>query len=513
MPDGEAQSDATDTTNPSLRKKLPAINTKWNAEKIYKQMVILIEFSDETFDKVNVPDPKAEYDRMFNESGYNKGNGAGCVADYFRTQSGGLFNMQFDIFGPVTVSKKAQPYENPTANTKNYGSDSFKEAVNLVVADNPEWDYKQYDWNGDGKVNQVIIIYAGLSGNINAQVAYGHIWPNTSSFSAITTPDGMKISNYTSSGEKWPTSTYRSCGIGTVCHEFTHSLGLPDIYPTSDSMPYSAIDEWDLMDGGNFTNYGNCPPNFSPIEKMLLGWLTPTELTEATTINDMKSIDQGGETYIVKHTDTEYLLLENRQWGGWDAGLPGKGLAIWHINYNKNTWTNNSVNNTKGKYGCSLIAADNMDYDAWDEYITDNSLSTWKNSQRMNNRHLSEAAYPLMDNDGLPLNDSLTDVSVPASLMFNKNADGSTLLGKSISNIKMTADGLISFDFMGGEPTGIDATLVNSEKRIVNSVYDLQGRRISSQFFDEQSGRAERTVHNSQLKRGLYIVNGKKVVK
>ena len=520
MPEGIVQSGAPATTTPSLRKKLPAINTIWDAEKVYKQMVILIEFSDETFDKENIPDPKDKYNHMLNEPGYNENNGVGCMADYFRTQSGGLLNLQFDVFGPVTVSQKAQPYEKPTSNTRNYGSDSFKEATNKVLADNPDWDYKQYDWNGNGYINQVIFVYAGIPGNISIETAYGHIWPNTSSFTTITTPDGVRISNYTASGEKWPTSSYRSCGIGTICHEFTHSLGLPDIYPTSSSMPFSAVDEWDLMDGGNFTNYGWCPPNYSPIEKMLLGWMTPVELTDATTITDMKPIDQGGETYIVKHTDSEYLLLENRQWNGWDAGLPGKGLVIWHINYNISTWNGNTVNNTKGKYGCSLFAADNMDYDAWDEYMSDNKLSTYRNSQRMNNYHLSGAPYPLQQDNGTPLNDSLTDVSAPAALMFNKNADGSNLLGKSISNIKMTADGLVSFDFMGGDPTGICASLTNSEQRTMG-IYDLQGRRISSAeanscvpsvASDQRSSASLFTPHSS-LKKGLYIVNGKKVVK
>ena len=489
------QNDAPPTT--TTRKRLPAIRTEWDAEKTYKQMVILLEFSDQTFDATNMPDPKSYYQRLFNEKGYNEGNGLGCVADYFRSQSGGLLNLEFDVFGPVTVSQKAQPYGSPTADTRNYGTDSFIEATKSILASNPDWDYKQYDWNGDGTIEQVIYVYAGVSGNTGS-TSYGHIWPNTSSFGNIKAPDGTRISNYTSSAEKWPTPTYRSCGIGTICHEFTHSLGLPDIYPTAKGMPYSVADEWDLMDGGNFTNYGWCPPNYTSLEKWLLGWLTPIELTDPVTITDMKSIEDGGNTYIIKHTATEYLLLENRQWQGWDAGLPGEGLVIWHVNYNKTNWRNNSVNNTLGQYGFSLVPADNMDYDQWKEHI--GTGGNYQNSMRMNNRHLSTAPYPWIQDEQVK-NDSLTDTSTPASIMITANGTGAKMLGKSITNIRITDNGMIAFDFMGGIPSGIWSVTDepwatdNTPRATGIGVYDLQGRPVTP-------------LSTSSTSRHLYIIKG-----
>ena len=64
-----------------------------------------------------------------------------------------------------------------------------------------------------------------------------------------------------------------------------------------------------------------------------------------------------------------------------------------------------------------------------------------------------------------------------------------TTLGSMLDNYQSSLVG--SFD---GGTTGISATLVNSEQRIVNSVYDLQGRKVA------------------QPTKGLYIVNGKKVM-
>ncbi|MBQ9230902.1 MAG: M6 family metalloprotease domain-containing protein [Prevotella sp.] len=425
------------------RRALRTPNTDWDASRTYKQMVILFSFSDVDFTMEN---SKEYYQRLFNEEGYNERNGKGCVADYFREQSGGLLNMQFDIYGPVQVSGKAQPYDKPTSSTRNYGTSSMREATQVILDENPTVDYSQYDWDGDGNIEQVIYVYAGTPGNLGSST-YGCIWPNTSSFSTITTPDGKKISGYTASGEIWGMTSQEPkqpvyCGIGTICHEFSHSLGLPDIYPTSGNI-FSAVDEWDLMDGGNFTNYGWCPPNYSPLEKMLLGWLTPIELTETVSITGMKPVSEGGAVYQIKHTDTEYLLLENRQWTGWDAGVPGKGLVIYHVNYNSTAWRSNRVNSftSEDDFRYKLVHADNMNYAEWDDYENQHGISKYANSGWMNNVHLSTSAYPF------DANDELTDTSIPDSEMQTGDANDETLLLKPISHIRMADDGQVSFDF------------------------------------------------------------------
>lgn len=433
--------------------KLPAINNQWNPEKTYHQLVILINFCDKQF--LN-EDPNTLYHRIFNEAGYNEGKGPSCMADYFREQSNGLFNLQFDIYGPYEVSQKAQPYSNPNDKTRNYGKNSFIEATNMLIEQNPNMDFSPYDWNGDGRIEQVVFVYAGAPGNLGS-TTYGYVWPNTSSFSSIETPDEHTISNYTASGEYWPYSTPVSCGIGTICHEFSHSLGLPDIYPTNGAA-YSVCDEWDLMDGGNFTNYGWCPPNYTPLEKMLLGWLTPTELTEATSVTGLASVAEGGTIYQIRHSDTEYLLLENRQQRSWDAGVPGHGLMVWYVDYDESAWKGNTPNNrtVKNEEDISILVprfrpvyADSMDYAAWANKISKEGLSSYQNKSRMNKRHLSTSPYPFEENNAL--------------------------VDEYITNIQESEDGLISFDFMGGA-SGIKE--MNDAKLNRHEYYDLQGRRI-----------------------------------
>ena len=436
------------STTRGVRRVLPTPTKTWDASRIYKQMVILVEFSDFSF---NREDPREAYDKIFNESGYNERDGAGCVADYFREQSGGLFNLQFDVYGPVKVSSKAQPYGKPTSDTRNYGNEVFREATKKVVEANPSVDFSQYDWNGDKYVDQVIYVYAGYAGNQGSSACYGYIWPNTASFSSVSAPGGIRISNYSSSAELWYSSSSKhSFGIGTICHEFTHCLGLPDIYPTSSIAGYSVVDEWDLMDGGNFTNYGWCPPNYTPLEKILMGWMTPLELTEAQNITNLEPISKGGATYIIRHSDTEFLLLENRQQSGWDAGIPGHGLVIWYVDFDKSAWRGNTPNNRENSPRFRIICADGLDYDAWSKKQEQEGFTTYQNSNRMNKRYFSTAPYPF--------------------------GEINSLAEEYITNITESTDSLVSFDFKGGA-SGIRS--VNTHSSPLSSQYfDLQGRYV-----------------------------------
>jgi hypothetical protein len=233
------------------------------------------------------------------------------------------------------------------------------------------------------------------------------------------------------------------------------------------------------MDGGNFTNYGWCPPNFTPVEKWILGWLSFTDLESPATITGLKPASDGGKVYRIKHSDSEWLLLENRQHQGWDAGAPGKGLVIYHVNYDGSVWRGNTVNNNANARRFELVHADNMDYDAWTDYMDKNRLGTYAVSPRMQNRHLSTSPYPWTTDSTSFVNNELTVTSVPAPKMNYPNGAGDYLLDKPITNIRMSEDGLISFDFMGGDKTGIKYVEPQSSN-LQSQTYDILGRRLSS---------------------------------
>lgn len=446
---------------------LPAtIHTDWDPDRIYRQLVVLVSFSDCEF---SMEDPQATYNAMFNERGYNQRVGPGCVADYFRDQSEGRLNIQFDVYGPVKVSSSVKQLGSIR---KISAKTVCQEAAQKLIEQYPEMDFSVYDWYGEKKVTQVIFVYAGYAGN---DAGYEYTWPTTGYFSAVTTPDDYNITHYSASGELWYNNT--SCGIGTICHEFTHCLGLPDVYMAATSYPI--VDEWDLMDGGPNTNRGWCPPNYSPLEKMLLGWLTPVELTKDTVITGLKPVAEGGDAYIINHTDVEFYLIENRQWKGWDLGLPGQGLLVYHVLYDKNAWGNNKINNRKGYPYYSIVAADNLSYDDWFDLIIGRGLkSPYVNkNERLNSMILSSAAYPWQTDSTSFVNNALSNISVPTTEMYTANEKGDTILSKSISDITQHDDGTVSFVFHGSIPDGVSAPRTTTAE--TSPIYTLQGSRIA----------------------------------
>ena len=469
-------------------------NRRAATEGALRQLVLLVSFSNCDFSQT---DPRAFYDRLFNESGFNQMDGPGCVAEYFRDQSDGHLNLQFDIYGPIKVSARVKT--NSTG--KNLGRTAFYEAAYRLNTFYPDIDYSIYDWNGDKEVEQIVIVYAGYAGN-QAGIS-GYIWPTTGTMASVMTSGGYTISHYTASGELWTNDT--SCGIGTICHEYSHSLGLPDIYPTSTEVTdISIVDEWDLMDGGTATNRGWCPPNYSALERMIMGWHEPKELTADTVVTALKPVAEGGESFLIRHTDDEFYLLENRQQKGWDLGLPGHGLVIYHVNYNEFRWLSNTVNNIQDMPNYHIVAADGMTFTDWYHRIIDSGMGNpyVDRTRRLNSLILSTAPYPWDSPDG-NLIQSLTDTSQPAAVMYNENAAGSRLLGKSITDITQHADGTISFAFHANSQTGMEEVRsLKEDGRGKTEVYDLQGRRL-----DYGSG----VMIKGSLP-GVVVAEGRKVV-
>ena len=444
----------------------------WDPQTVYRQAVVLITFADCDF---SMEDPAAYYQRLFNENGYNEGYGLGSVADYFRDQSGGLFNLQFDIYGPIKVSISAK------GSYPNYGYNAMEEALAALDTLTTQ-DFSVYDWNEDGVVEQMLFVAAGLCGN----QASGYIWPNTD-YTTLNAPGKKEMVNTCITCELWRDKTL--CGIGTICHEFAHCLGLPDIYPTSGSSYFSVVDEWDLMDGGNYTNKGWCPPNLSTLEKMLLGWGEPTELTAATSITGMKPMSEGGETFIIRNSGhyDEFYILENRRRTNWDKGLPGEGLTIFHVDYDRDLWSSNGVNTSDSHLRYDLFHADGKDYKTWDPANNGKDPNKYVDPENwMYNKYLSTSVYPYTDPETQLINDVLNDESSPASTIFNKNAEENLFMSKAITNIRIADDGTISFDFMGGIIDVMDS---------YSSWYDLHGRRLEGK----------------PTRKGIYINNRKKV--
>ena len=424
----ELRNNLTRAGNAMTRRILDDPKNQWDSNRIYRQAVVLVTFTDTDF---GMDDPKAYYNRLFNEKGYNTRAGIGSVADYFRDQSNGLFNAQFDIYGPVRVNRSAK---------SGSSNASVLYDATKIVLDSLRVDFSPYDWDGNGEVDQVVFVTAGYCANGGGSATSSYMWPSTGTFGTITTSNNLIIRDYSASAEKWYNDIL--CGIGTICHEFSHCLGLPDLYPTSSWGSFSVVDEWDLMDGGNYTDWGWCPPNYSVFEKYLLGWLSPEEVSHSSRVYGLKPLQDGGSAYRISKSESEVYLIENRQQHGWDLGLPGQGLLITYVNFDSGVWADNRVNADE-PYRYDIIHADGRTYDDWEAYLKSAGLSAYvDNTNHMNRRYLSTSTYPLTSTTS-----QVFDCELPIA---------------SITNIQMISDGSVSFDVSMVGDSLVDVPLMHT---------------------------------------------------
>ena len=377
-------------------------------------------------------DPAALYRKITNEPDYHDNGFQGSVRDYFKAQSGGKFILDFDVAGPVMMS---HPYYY-------YGNDDEKNISEMVIEAckgvQESIDFSRYDWDGDGEAEEVFVLFAGYGQNDYDSSNDSLIWPLMFTLEEdrkVLKINGTKINTYACSNELKYDG--KIAGIGTFCHEFSHCMGFPDVYDVQDKGSF-AMDAWDLMDYGSYNGDGYLPAGYTAYEKMTCGWLTPVELgKQSLEVTDMKPLADGGQAYLIRHPqyENEYFLLENRQPVGFDKLLPGSGVLITHVDYDKEAWEANAVN-TIGLYNgyyndhlrLALVPADGIA-----------SRST-----------IAHDAYPYGSRN------SFSDSSTPAATLFHDNDDGSKLLHCSVSNISVDGDGVASFVYSPDSDAGIN---------------------------------------------------------
>ena len=444
--------------------------------------IILAAFSDVPF---TIPDVQQVWEDIANKPGYSEHGASGCMADYFQEQSRGQFRVTFDVLGPVTLTHERAYYgQNSSSGRLDVKvSEMIRDACSLV-ADLPGVELSNYVWSTPQVVETVLVVYAGCGENVKGAPADA-VWPKMGyAFSSV---GDYRLSSYACANELlWPGLTQE--GFGTLLHEFSHCLGLPDLYNTDNSVDdYIIFDEWDLMDGGCYAGDSWRPVGYSAYERYLCGWLDPEELTEPTAVENLKPLTAGGQAYLIRNDgkDNECFLLENRQQESFDTLLPGHGLLITHVSgYGSTSMSPN--------YGASVkiypVPADNLDYrwsvkqyvhDYYGVTLPDDALNltaeymSFRYDEQGRSRLMAGTAYPYVK-DGVVLNNELTDDSTPKAVTLDANASGEKLLSRPVKGIREEA-GLISFSFM--DPSAaLPSSLSGS--RVIAAYFDLYGRRI-----------------------------------
>lgn len=327
-----------------------------------KAVVILVEFKDQAFRLGSDAKVQQYFTDMLNKDGFSEQGATGSVHEYFIDSSNGQFDCQFDVFGPVTLKNKMAYYGGNDSNDNDLHPEEM--VIEACDALDSSVNFAEYDRDNDGYIDNVYVIYAGqgeASGG-SANTVWPHSWDVTEA-GFNRTYDGVKLATYGCSNE-WEEYVNGGQGgpdgIGTFTHEFSHILGLPDLYHTINSYATYTPGAWNVMDYGPYNNDGRTPPAYSAFERNALGWIELTELTAESGNVTIPELNATNTAYAITNprNSSEFYLLEARDLKGWDAYLPGAGMLIWHIDYDYDKWYNNTVNNTMSHQGVDLIEAD-----------------------------------------------------------------------------------------------------------------------------------------------------------
>ena len=309
-------------------------------------LVILIEYNDKSFSRSDYATIANDMMNKENYTGFSGNVYTGSVRDYFSDCSLGKFKPQFDVYGPIKIDK-SQYDVNQTYNA----FDILKAAIDKADG---EINFKDYDRDNDGMVDMIYFIVAGYGSNYSGNDSRLW-WPHRSSlYWNYITKDGVRMGDYASSVEMygWTSQgTNTIDGIGTICHEFSHVLGLPDFYDTDYSGSGGESNdpgEWSLMSGGSYNNYGRTPVGYSLYERWSTGFCDAPEVVTKGNDYTLNPLYQEMQGYQITTPHTgEYFLLENRQKNKfkWDAYLPGSGMLVHRVEGEGNqAWKNNQVN-------------------------------------------------------------------------------------------------------------------------------------------------------------------------
>lgn len=426
-----------------------AVRRKANVTNIFqgtkKGLIILAQFTDSKFQSGH---GRALYNKIANAENYTDNGFKGSVKDYFKAQSAGQFELDFDVVGICQLKNPCSYY----GGNDSHGNDL---RAGEMVAEACQWaatqgvDFSKYDWDGDGEVDQVFVLYAG-KGEADSG-ATSTIWPHEFALSASDygkslSLSGVTVDTYACSAElNW---RGKLDGIGTFCHEFSHCMGFPDFYDTSYS-GWFGMGDYDLMCSGSYNGDSKCPAGYSAYEKHECGWLTYQDVTnieEDLNVAGLKAISEGGSAYVVKNKahEDEFYIIENRQKTGWDAYLPSEGVMITHVDYDANIWLYNTPN-APGEY-----------YDEHNNVYTNDHqrLTIFRAGKSTSDDGDTSDLYPYNTNN------SLTAESNPAATLYNKNSDGTKYMHVDIKDISVASDGTASLTFSkadrssggGGDP-------------------------------------------------------------
>ena len=313
----------------------------------FRGLIILVEFNDKSFSRSDYDSIANDIANAENYSGFSTQYPfTGSVRDYFNDISGGLFKPEFDVVGPVKINR-SQYYPRQTEKSAQVVCDALTAADSKV-------NFSDYDRDGDGMVDMIYFIFAGFGSNFGGSDER-LIWPhagqvyNPQTYSYVN-KDGVWMGRYACSTELYGPSTQTQNiidGIGTICHEFSHVLGLPDFYDTDyerSGGQSNHPDDWDIMASGSYHNYSRTPVGYTLYERSAIGFAEPILIDSEGTFT-LQNVSNNTGYRLNTRQNNEYFLLENRQKDKWNLYAPGHGMLVFRVDRtNVGVWNDNKVN-------------------------------------------------------------------------------------------------------------------------------------------------------------------------
>lgn len=466
--------------------------------------VVLVNFKDVKF---KIKKPKEAFDQLFNSDtqadlGDRNHLNYGSVAKYFRDMSHGAFTPKFKVYGPVTVDKPETHYGGTREKDNNDENpwQLVKDALKLVEDQVTEDDIKSFCRDGKSKtIDCVYIVYAGLGQNDGGDGTT--VWANCSTTGGATLR-GKEVRWYTMSSELSPEIKDKDGttiipigvnGLGVICHEFSHSLGLPDMYPTAKSayLDNQEMEYWDLMDGGEYTHNGFRPTAYTAFEKEQMGWPVDIKTLDSdVSVTMTTSTEQGGTAYKIVNpeNDKEYLMLEYIQRKGWNKYLFGNGLLVYHVCLPSETLDLGTHLNNAPRYpGMAVVPADGA------------CLSSYIKANK--NDYVNSLYGDLFPGTGNLQGQNVTELSdtnkQPNFCWYNATKKEKLNTNKAIKNVKYD-NGVLTFDYVNDVASGI-LPVWGDKQATDGRVYSINGAYLGDDI--------------TKLPHGIYIVNGQKIVK
>ena len=376
-----------------IRQRGAGANTNSPSATIgtHEVLVLLVEFEDLAGStsadswQEKIFGPTNSVNDYYQEVSYGKLNLAPAAESYGVSGDG--------IVGWIKLEGFNHPYD--PGNPNYSGVEKSQEIVQrALLASNDYVNYASFDDDGDGFIAydelHIMIIVAGYEGAYGgkASACTPYIWAHFGSldgYSPTLYLDGKRMGlaegggGYTQFGEihcDTENAPGNSATIGIIAHEFGHDLNWPDLYDTT--LKTEGIGDWALMSHGmwNRSNptsalYGDSPAHPTAWSRWYQGWLTPYQVKSSSldvpippvainqTVFQLRDNPNGVDWVFFAHPGIgEYYLIENRQPIGYDVGLPGFGLLIWHID--EGVTSSNFANANQARRLVDLVQADGL---------------------------------------------------------------------------------------------------------------------------------------------------------